>query len=62
MDCNDAFRWAISKGGPKPSGKGWASDSWHFENDLTILNGDEHIVFHNLNEGYPTQRMVTTCC
>ena len=62
VDCNDAFKWAQSKGGPTPSGRGRASDSWYFENDITVLCGEENIVFHNLNEGYPTIRMVATCC
>jgi hypothetical protein len=29
---------------------------------ITVLCGDENISFHNLAEGYPTQRLVTTCC
>jgi hypothetical protein len=62
VDCNDAFKWAQSKGGPAPSGRGRASDSWYFENDITILSGDENVQFNNLNEGYPTKRMVATCC
>ena len=62
VDCNDAFRWAQTKGGPKPSGDGWASDSWYFENDITILSGEEHIKFYLLQEGYLTKRMVATCC
>jgi hypothetical protein len=41
---------------------GRASDSWYFENDITILSGEEFITFHNLADGYPTKRMVTTCC
>ena len=62
VDCNDAFRWAVTQGGPEPSGRGWASDSWYFENDITVLSGDEHIKFYLLQEGYCTKRMVATCC
>ena len=60
IDCNDAFRWAETQGGPpklKPT-----SDSWYFENDLQFIKGYDKIGFYRLNEGYPSVRMVTSCC
>ena len=62
VDCNDAHRWAESKGGPKDSGMGRGADLWYFENDLQVLSGNEHIAFFVLDDGYATTRLVATCC
>ena len=62
VDCNDAYKWAESKGGPKDSGMGRGADLWYFENDLAVVSGNEHIAFRVLSDGYPTTRLVATCC
>ena len=62
VDCNHAHKWAESKGGAKDSGMGITADLWYFENDIQVLCGNEHIAFYVLDDGYPTQRLVATCC
>jgi len=60
IDCNDAFRWAESQGGPPKRNP--CSDSFYWHNDFEVVRGDEFIKFFLLNEGYMTTRLVTTCC
>jgi len=60
IDCNDAFRWAETQGGPPKRIP--ASECYYWDNDFEVVRGDEFIKFYLLNEGYMTTRLVTSCC
>merc|ERR1712080_335756 len=58
-DCRQALQWATLQGGPPCP---VVPDLWYFDNDLTIVSGEDSMSWYKLREEGQSIRLVANCC
>jgi hypothetical protein len=66
VDCRKGIRWCVEQGGP-PVRSDTAledppADLLYFPNALSVVRGEEHLKCFVLKSGFPTKRLVASCC
>eukprot|EP00747_Dinoflagellata_sp_TGD_P130137 gnl/TRDRNA2_/TRDRNA2_174788_c1_seq4.p1 gnl/TRDRNA2_/TRDRNA2_174788_c1~~gnl/TRDRNA2_/TRDRNA2_174788_c1_seq4.p1 ORF type:complete len:206 (+),score=25.86 gnl/TRDRNA2_/TRDRNA2_174788_c1_seq4:47-664(+) len=61
-DCRRGLSWCTEQGGPSQPAVPGVPDLVYFPNELAVSRGANKLAAFVLREGYPTKRIVATCC